>query len=133
MGPRMPALGGKRTFACAMQSARKGGLERTCTMRASISPRPFPLRASSSFHAGLAHGGGLLGLVLFVAAWVGILAALRFDDWSLLQSETVAYGLMALCGGLAMPIGLLFLVTAFFDWLGLNRPRRQRRQFPPFR
>jgi hypothetical protein len=74
-----------------------------------------------------------MGLVLFVAAWVGILAALRFDDWSLLQSETVAYGLMALCGGLAMPIGLLFLVTAFFDWLGLNRPRRQRRQFPPFR
>lgn len=73
-----------------------------------------------------------LGLVLFVGAWLGILTALGFDDLPLLQSETVAYGWMALCG-LALLIGLLFLVTAFFDWLGLTRPRRQRRQFPPFR
>lgn len=72
-----------------------------------------------------------IGLVLFVGAWIGILAALRFDDLPILQSEAVAYGWMALCG-LALVVGLLFLVTAFFDWLGLTRPRRQRRQFPPF-
>lgn len=73
-----------------------------------------------------------MGLVLFVAAWVGILAALRFDELPVLQSEAVAYGWMTLCG-LALVVGLLFLVTAFFDWMGLTRPRRQRRQFPPFR
>jgi hypothetical protein len=73
-----------------------------------------------------------MGLVLFVAAWVGILAALSFDDLPILQSEAVAYGWMVVCG-LALVIGLLFLVTAFVDWLGLTRPRRQRRQFPPFR
>jgi Na+/H+ antiporter NhaD/arsenite permease-like protein len=72
-----------------------------------------------------------MGVVLFVAAWAGILAAVRFDDLPVLQSEAVAYGWMALCG-VAMVVGLLFLVTAFFDWLGLTRPRRQRRQFPPF-
>ena len=73
-----------------------------------------------------------MGLALFASAWVGIFAALRFDDLSVLQSEAVAYGWMTLCG-LAIVIGVLFLVTAFFDWLGLIRPRRQRRQFPPFR
>jgi hypothetical protein len=52
-----------------------------------------------------------LGLVVFVAAWVGILAALLFDELPLLRSETVAYGWMALCG-LALLKGLLFLVTA---------------------
>jgi hypothetical protein len=72
-----------------------------------------------------------IGLVLFVAAWVGIVAALRFDDLPVLQSEAVAFGWMALCG-VAVIVGTLFLVTAFFDWLGLTRPRRQRRQFPPF-
>ena len=73
-----------------------------------------------------------LGLVLFVGAWAGILAALRFDDLTILQSEAVAYAWMSLCG-VALVVGLLFLVTAFFDWLGLTRPRRQRRQFPPVR
>ena len=73
-----------------------------------------------------------IGLVLFAAASVGILAALRFDELPLLQSQAVAYGWTTLCG-LALVVGLLFLVTAFFDWLGLTRPRRQRRQFPPFR
>jgi predicted membrane channel-forming protein YqfA (hemolysin III family) len=72
-----------------------------------------------------------LGIFLFVAAWAGILAALHFHDLSILQSEAVAYGWLALCG-MAFVVGVLFLVTAFFDWLGLTRPRRQRRQFPPF-
>ena len=71
-----------------------------------------------------------IGLVLFVGAWIGILAALRFDDLPILQSGAVAYGWMAFCG-LALVVGLLLLVTAFFDWLGLTRPGRQRRQFPP--
>ena len=73
-----------------------------------------------------------MGLVLFIAAWGGFLAALRFDDLPVLQSEAVAYAWMTLCG-LALVVGLIFLVTAFFDWLGLTRPRRQLRQFPPFR
>ena len=73
-----------------------------------------------------------MGLVLFIAGWAGILTALRFDDSPILQSEAVAYGWMGLCA-LALVVALLFLVTAFFDWLGLTRPRRQRRQFPPFR
>jgi hypothetical protein len=72
-----------------------------------------------------------MGLVLFGAATAGILAALRFDDLPILRSEVAAYGWMALCG-LALVLGLLFLVTAFFDWLGLTRPHRQRRRFPPF-
>lgn len=73
-----------------------------------------------------------MGLVLFVAAWAGILAALRFANLPILQSEVVAYGWMGLCG-LALFVGLLFLVTAFFNWLGLTRPRSQRMQFPPHR
>ena len=72
-----------------------------------------------------------VGLVLFIAGWAGIFAALRFDDLPVLQSEAVAFGWMAFCG-LASTVGVLFLVTAFFDWLGLTRPPHQRRQFPPF-
>jgi hypothetical protein len=72
-----------------------------------------------------------IGFILFIVGCAGIFAALRFDDSPALRSETMAYGWMALCGA-ALVGGLLFLVTAFFDWLGLTRPPHQRKQFPPF-
>jgi len=72
-----------------------------------------------------------LGSILFVVGWAGILLTLRLSDLPFLQSEVVAFTVMGIFS-LAIVVSLLFLVTAFSDWLGLTRPARQRFQFPPF-
>lgn len=73
-----------------------------------------------------------LGAVLFVVGWAGVLLTLVFDDFPMLQSDVVAYTLMGSFAA-AIVVSILFLVTAFFDWFGMTRPRRQRFQFPPYR
>jgi NADH:ubiquinone oxidoreductase subunit H len=73
-----------------------------------------------------------LGVVLFVVGSAGILLALRLSHLPLFQSEVVAYAWIGLCAA-AVVAGILFLVTATVDWLGVTRPRHERRQFPPFR
>lgn len=72
-----------------------------------------------------------LGSILFVVGWAGILLTLGLSDLHILQSEAVAFAEMGIFS-LAIVVSLLFLVTAFFDWLGMTRPARQRRKFPPF-
>ena len=66
-----------------------------------------------------------VGSILFVVGWAGILAGLRFSYLPVLQSEAVAYAWTGLFA-LAIVVATIFLVTAFFDWLGLTRPRRHR-------
>lgn len=72
-----------------------------------------------------------LGSILFVAGWVGTLLAVNLPDAAFLNSEVVAFAVVGTSSA-AIVVSLLFLVTAFFDWLGMTRPARQRRQFPPF-
>jgi hypothetical protein len=73
-----------------------------------------------------------LGALLFVIGCAGILLALRLSHLPAFESEVVAYAWMGSCGA-AVAVSIVFLVTAGADWLGLTRPRHQRRQFPPFR
>ena len=69
------------------------------------------------------------GLVLFVSGWAGLLGGTAMSDLPLFQSEAIAYAWVG-AFSLAVVIAILFLVTAFFDWWGLNRPRRLRRRWP---
>jgi uncharacterized membrane protein YedE/YeeE len=70
-----------------------------------------------------------VGLVLFVTGWAGLLGALGFSDLPLFQSEVIAYAWVGIFSS-AVVIAILFLVTAFRDWWGFNRPRRLRKRWP---
>lgn len=65
------------------------------------------------------------GALLLIIGFVGLIGCLRLAD---VGSTS---GLMLACM-LAVAVASALLVSAFFDWLGLTRPKHQRRRFPPF-
>ncbi|HEV2867113.1 MAG TPA: hypothetical protein VGX37_11425 [Allosphingosinicella sp.] len=70
--------------------------------------------------------------MLFVLGWAGLLLGLALSDSAVFQSETVAKVWVGAWAA-AIVVAILFLATAASEWLGLRRPRHQRRRFPPFR
>jgi len=66
-----------------------------------------------------------VGSLLLVISFVGLVGCLRLPD-----ADSTSAIMLACMLGLAVALSLL--VSAFSDWLGLTRPKHQRRRFPPF-